>query len=214
MKELGGTHWQFDMQLLRQLETKSDDAELQVSRAVRRFLYHAMSCAMLSSQAKWLDVKFQKKKALAAYLKRMWGFDIDPTTMFDIQIKRIHECVHPPKAPICAPASANALLECLRTKHCHFCTARSSRLNCVGVFVSSPEQVQASAAERSRRNQALSRLEEGQSGRARQVRQKDGFVRGQGGSRVRDALFNYFFGNIWHQLLQCKVHHQAHMRHL
>jgi starch phosphorylase len=39
-------------------------------------------------------VKFQKKKALAAYLKSNWGFDIDPTTMFDIQIKRIHECAH------------------------------------------------------------------------------------------------------------------------
>lgn len=69
-QELGGTEWQFDMMLLRQLEAKSDSAEL---------------------QTKWLDVKFQKKKALAAYLKHVWGFDIDPTTMFDIQIKRIHE---------------------------------------------------------------------------------------------------------------------------
>ena len=43
------------------------------------------------SQAKWLDVKFQKKQALVVYLKKQWGFDIDPTTMFDMHIKRIHE---------------------------------------------------------------------------------------------------------------------------
>ncbi len=43
------------------------------------------------SQRKWMDVKFLKKQALAAYLKRTWGFDIDPTTMFDMHIKRIHE---------------------------------------------------------------------------------------------------------------------------
>jgi hypothetical protein len=30
-QELGGSHWQFDMQLLRQLEAKSDDAALQVT---------------------------------------------------------------------------------------------------------------------------------------------------------------------------------------
>ena len=32
MQELGGTEWQFDMMLLRQLEAKSDSAELQVTR--------------------------------------------------------------------------------------------------------------------------------------------------------------------------------------
>ena len=42
-------------------------------------------------QGKWLDVKLKKKQALAAYLKKQWGFDIDPTTMFDMHIKRIHE---------------------------------------------------------------------------------------------------------------------------
>jgi hypothetical protein len=34
-QELGGTQWQFDMQLLRQLEAKSDNAELQVSRDMK-----------------------------------------------------------------------------------------------------------------------------------------------------------------------------------
>ncbi len=38
-----------------------------------------------------MDVKLKKKQALAAYLKKQWGFDIDPTTMFDMHIKRIHE---------------------------------------------------------------------------------------------------------------------------
>ena len=46
---------------------------------------------MTSVQGKWLDVKLKKKQALAAYLKKQWGFDIDPTTMFDMHIKRIHE---------------------------------------------------------------------------------------------------------------------------
>ncbi len=53
----------------------------------------AAFCPRLVLQAKWLDVKFQKKQALVLYLKKQWGFDIDPTTMFDMQIKRIHECV-------------------------------------------------------------------------------------------------------------------------
>jgi glucan phosphorylase len=55
-----------------------------------------MSCASLLAQRTWLDVKLQKKQALAAYLKKTWDFDIDPTTMFDMQIKRIHECALPP----------------------------------------------------------------------------------------------------------------------
>jgi hypothetical protein len=57
----------------------------------------AASYPRLVLQAKWLDVKFQKKQALVIYLKKQWGFDIDPTTMFDMHIKRIHECVQKKK---------------------------------------------------------------------------------------------------------------------
>ena len=36
-------------------------------------------------------IKDEKKKALAAYIKEHEGVDIDPTSIFDIQIKRMHE---------------------------------------------------------------------------------------------------------------------------
>ena len=62
-------------------------------QCVRTYVSRAASCPRLVSQAKWLDVKFQKKQALVVYLKKQWGFDIDPTTLFDMHIKRIHECV-------------------------------------------------------------------------------------------------------------------------
>jgi hypothetical protein len=87
-QEMGGSQWQFDMQMLRQLEAKCEDAELQVACDV----WCAARVRMVTpSQRKWLDVKFLKKQALAVYLKRTWGFDVDPTTMFDMHIKRIHE---------------------------------------------------------------------------------------------------------------------------
>ena len=37
------------------------------------------------------SIKDDKKKALAAYIKEHEGVDIDPTSIFDIQIKRMHE---------------------------------------------------------------------------------------------------------------------------
>ena len=41
--------------------------------------------------AKMQAIKDDKKKALAAYLKEKEGVDVDPTSIFDIQIKRLHE---------------------------------------------------------------------------------------------------------------------------
>jgi starch phosphorylase len=40
---------------------------------------------------KWMDIKLENKKRLASYLKFKFNFDVDPNTMFDVQIKRIHE---------------------------------------------------------------------------------------------------------------------------
>ncbi|MBR5359464.1 MAG: glycogen/starch/alpha-glucan phosphorylase [Lachnospiraceae bacterium] len=37
------------------------------------------------------DIKDNKKKVLAAYIKEKEGIDVDPTSIFDIQIKRLHE---------------------------------------------------------------------------------------------------------------------------
>ena len=41
--------------------------------------------------AKMQAIKDDKKKALAAYLKEKEGVEVDPTSIFDIQIKRLHE---------------------------------------------------------------------------------------------------------------------------
>ena len=42
-------------------------------------------------QSKWRAVKLQRKAKLAALVKKMTGEDIDINSMFDIQVKRIHE---------------------------------------------------------------------------------------------------------------------------
>jgi starch phosphorylase len=39
----------------------------------------------------WMQVKFNKKKALAKRIKKRLGIDVDPNSMFDILVKRIHE---------------------------------------------------------------------------------------------------------------------------
>ena len=44
-----------------------------------------------SFMGKLQDIKDNKKKVLAAYLKEHEGVDVDPTSIFDIQIKRLHE---------------------------------------------------------------------------------------------------------------------------
>ncbi len=36
-------------------------------------------------------IKAKKKKDLAAYIKKMDGVDVDPTMIFDVQVKRLHE---------------------------------------------------------------------------------------------------------------------------
>lgn len=37
------------------------------------------------------DIKLENKKAFAAYLKKKQGVEIDPNTIFDVQVKRLHE---------------------------------------------------------------------------------------------------------------------------
>ncbi|MCP3890869.1 MAG: glycogen/starch/alpha-glucan phosphorylase [Desulfobulbaceae bacterium] len=39
----------------------------------------------------WRGIKLYKKEKLAGYIKNRCGVVVDPTTMFDIQVKRIHE---------------------------------------------------------------------------------------------------------------------------
>lgn len=40
---------------------------------------------------RWDEIKFNNKRRLAALIKSETGIDVDPTVMFDIQVKRIHE---------------------------------------------------------------------------------------------------------------------------
>ncbi|XP_047339420.1 alpha-glucan phosphorylase, H isozyme [Impatiens glandulifera] len=42
-------------------------------------------------QAEWKSAKLANKKRLAQYILRVTGVDIDPNSLFDIQVKRIHE---------------------------------------------------------------------------------------------------------------------------
>ena len=55
---------------------------------LEKLLEHKDDAAFL---AKMQAIKDDKKKALAAYLKEKEGVDVDPTSIFDIQIKRLHE---------------------------------------------------------------------------------------------------------------------------
>ncbi|MCI72196.1 alpha-glucan phosphorylase H isozyme, partial [Trifolium medium] len=42
-------------------------------------------------QAEWLSAKKANKQRLAQYVLKVTGESIDPDTLFDIQVKRIHE---------------------------------------------------------------------------------------------------------------------------
>ncbi|MFD2201321.1 glycogen/starch/alpha-glucan phosphorylase [Shivajiella indica] len=42
-------------------------------------------------QKQWMDVKLEMKKNLARKIKNRTGIDVNPESMFDIQVKRIHE---------------------------------------------------------------------------------------------------------------------------
>lgn len=44
-----------------------------------------------SFQEQWLRVKLRNKEKLAEYIQARTGLSVDPATMFDIQVKRIHE---------------------------------------------------------------------------------------------------------------------------
>lgn len=41
--------------------------------------------------SRWKDIKLENKKDFADYIKRTQGVTLDPDSMFDIQVKRIHE---------------------------------------------------------------------------------------------------------------------------
>jgi starch phosphorylase len=65
-----GDGWLSDLGRLRDLEPFADDAKF---------------------QRKWRDVKLANKRRLAALIKERTDIDVDPQSLFDIQVKRIHE---------------------------------------------------------------------------------------------------------------------------
>ena len=67
---LGNEDWVRDLSLLKNLEKYADD-----EKVLTRFM----------------EIKHTKKEQLAKYIKDTEGVEIDPDSMFDIQIKRMHE---------------------------------------------------------------------------------------------------------------------------
>ena len=65
-----GEGWPADLEKLRQLETLAGDAAF---------------------REKWRAVKLANKRGLAAEIKARTGVAVDPESLFDIQVKRIHE---------------------------------------------------------------------------------------------------------------------------
>jgi starch phosphorylase len=65
-----GERWLFDLYELRRLEQLADDEAF---------------------QEKWREVKLAAKQDLAAFLKLRTSVEVSPESLFDIQVKRIHE---------------------------------------------------------------------------------------------------------------------------
>jgi starch phosphorylase len=65
-----GPGWLTDMERLRGLEPLAEDAEF---------------------RAEWRDIKRANKESYAAWLRGVTGVAVDPDSLFDVQVKRIHE---------------------------------------------------------------------------------------------------------------------------
>ena len=65
-----GMGWATNLDLLRGLEPFAEDP-----------IFHKL----------WQSVKHENKERLADYIKEQCGVQVDPATMFDVQVKRIHE---------------------------------------------------------------------------------------------------------------------------
>ncbi len=68
--EAVGGEWPRDLEKLRGLEPLADDAAF---------------------RARWQDVRHGRKTKLASWLRTVARFDVDPESLFDVQVKRIHE---------------------------------------------------------------------------------------------------------------------------
>lgn len=69
-EKLGNRDWLKDLCQLKKLVKFADDADF---------------------QAKWAAIKHRRKERLAKYIKEHCGVRVSPDTLFDVQVKRIHE---------------------------------------------------------------------------------------------------------------------------
>ena len=65
-----GKEWVTDLPRLKELEIYADDEK---------------------AQHEFMNIKYQNKLRLAAYIKEHNGIDVDPRSIFDVQVKRLHE---------------------------------------------------------------------------------------------------------------------------
>ncbi len=70
LNETIGDQWQKDLSNIKKLESSAEDAEFRV---------------------RWREVKHVNKQALAKYVNENAGVEFDPSFLFDVQVKRIHE---------------------------------------------------------------------------------------------------------------------------
>jgi len=70
LTETIGKRWENDLSMLRQLEAHADDAAF---------------------QERWREIKRERKQRLAECIHYRWGIAVDPASLYDVQVKRIHE---------------------------------------------------------------------------------------------------------------------------
>jgi starch phosphorylase len=70
IKRIAGDGWAADLTTLRKLEPHADDPDF---------------------QARWQRIKLENKHRLADLIKTQAGIQVDPQSLFDVQVKRIHE---------------------------------------------------------------------------------------------------------------------------
>lgn len=69
-EKLGSDGWVTDLLQIKGIEVLSDDE---------------------AAQNEFMEIKYQNKLSLAAYVKEHNGIDVDPRSIFDVQVKRLHE---------------------------------------------------------------------------------------------------------------------------
>ena len=65
-----GNEWITDLSKMKKLEVYADDKK---------------------AQAEFMNIKYKNKVRLAEYIKEHNGIEVDPTSIFDVQVKRLHE---------------------------------------------------------------------------------------------------------------------------